>query len=325
MANHLTIRMAWHDNKWSGKVCDKPVKNVYCTGIHSLLSARIQRDKNPNLEQDHHGEKLDDFTQEEDYFPPCYWSCNAFSKESYDVKIEHPFENVKIEPVKDKLKPFSVYTWPFRLSFNHSREKFLQEGKYPPDLEPRIKNFFSKFNPGETIYFSMQIMTTQFLPTMKRTDTCYSGCSLLSGIDEAKYFNFEDEEFKRIKKGPKMKNFPKSMWARQLHHDFPNWGVLLPYKEYQERIDDYPEEEAKLKEMRALIEEDSIFSNFKYVAELMDDDKCLYLLYKIRKSLRIVEEHGFVDISREKTILENLFKKAGKDGESIHLYHVFWT
>lgn len=310
MANHLTIRMAWHDNNWSGRICDKPLKNVYCTGIHSLLSARIQKEKKPDLEQDHHGERLNDFTQEENYFPPCYWSCNAFSKDSYDVEIEHPFENVKTEPIKDKLKPFSVYTWPFRLSFNHSREKFLQEGKYPPDLEPRVKNFFSKFNPGETILFFYANYDNPISADDEKNRYVLLGCSLLSGIEEAKYYHFEDEEYKRIKKGNKMKNFPKIMWAMQMHHDFQNWGVLLPYKEYQERIEEYPEEEVKLKEMRALIEEDSIFSNFKYVAEEMDDDKCLYLLYKIRKSIKIVEEHGFVSINREKNIIEKLIQKS---------------
>jgi len=108
-----------------------------------------------------------------------------------------------------------------------------------------------------------------------------------------------------------MKNLPKSVWARQLHHDFKNWGILLPYKAYLDRIEKYPEEEEKLTEMRAVIDEDSINSNFKYVAEELDDDKCIYLLYKIRKSLKITsEEHGFVNVDREKAIIEKLIQKS---------------
>lgn len=97
----------------------------------------------------------------------------------------------------------------------------------------------------------------------------------------------------------------------QLHHDFPNWGILLPYKAYLDRIEKYPEEEEKLKEMRAIVDEDSICPNFKYVAEELDDDKCIYLLYKIRKSLKVIsDEHGFVKIDREKVIIEQLIQKS---------------
>jgi hypothetical protein len=32
MPPHLTIRMAWHDNKWNGEVCKDPVGNSYCGG-----------------------------------------------------------------------------------------------------------------------------------------------------------------------------------------------------------------------------------------------------------------------------------------------------
>lgn len=200
MANHITIRMAWHDNEWSGKICDKPKQNVYCTGIHSLLSARLQRNKNPDMEDDHHGEKLN-FDEDGNYFPPCYWSCNAFSSQSYNLEIEHPFENIKAEPVKDTLKPYSVYTWPFRLTFNHSREKFLREGKYPPDLEKRIKDFFGKFKPKETVIFFYANYDNPITADDEKSKYVLLGCSLLTGIDPAKYFDFADGEYEKIQKG----------------------------------------------------------------------------------------------------------------------------
>lgn len=51
MTQHLTIRMAWHDNKRNGKVCLNPEENTYCTGTHSLLSDRLERNKNVKTEQ----------------------------------------------------------------------------------------------------------------------------------------------------------------------------------------------------------------------------------------------------------------------------------
>ena len=46
---HLTVRMAWHDNNWDGKVCCNPEGNTYCTGAHSLLSGRIEKRRIQNL------------------------------------------------------------------------------------------------------------------------------------------------------------------------------------------------------------------------------------------------------------------------------------
>ena len=34
---HLTVRMAWHDSNWNGRICNKPDENTYCVGTHSLL------------------------------------------------------------------------------------------------------------------------------------------------------------------------------------------------------------------------------------------------------------------------------------------------
>lgn len=307
MTKHLTVRMAWHDDNWNGLICKDPENNVYCDGIHSLLSARIQRNKDTELEKVHPSVRIDDI---ENYTPPCFWSCNAFSDNSYDVKIEHPFENVKTEPIPDTLKANSIYTWPFRLSINHNREKFLREGKYPPDLEKRIKDFWLKFNEEESIIFFYLNYDNPISADGERNRYVLLGCSLLTGIDKPKYYFFEDEEYKRIKKGDGMKNFPKIMWATQLHHEFQNWGILLPYKQYLERIDEFPEEHDKLETMRILIDENSLIPNFKYVAEELDEDKCIYLLYRIRKSIKIVEEHGFVNVDRERAVIEKLIQKG---------------
>ena len=45
MTWHITARMAWHDRKWDGKVCNDPEANSYCTGSHSLLSERLARER----------------------------------------------------------------------------------------------------------------------------------------------------------------------------------------------------------------------------------------------------------------------------------------
>jgi hypothetical protein len=35
MTQHLTARLAWHDDGWNGHVCRNPAANTYCVGHYS--------------------------------------------------------------------------------------------------------------------------------------------------------------------------------------------------------------------------------------------------------------------------------------------------
>jgi len=307
--------MAWHDNKWNGAICSDPRANVYCTGTHSLLSERLAREKNVDVEEQNRNKKLD---QVPGYLPPCYWSSNAFSSRSAWVVHVHPLPEVKhqgevVAKLKDKrirerLRAYSVFSWPFRLSFNHSEEKQRREGSYPKDLENRIEQFRKKFKPGESFVF----FYLNYSNPVSADDYRYAlvGCALLTRISKLKRWPIEDAELTRIRRIPKMKNFTKMNWALQISYDVTNNGIILPYQEYVRYIAEHPDEEMKLREMRALIEEESLFPRFKYVAEELNDDQCIYLLYKLRKSIEIVQEHGIVNFDREEEVIKRLLKRA---------------
>jgi len=82
VTSHLTVRMAWHDNNWNGRICSRPEENIYCVGTHSLLSDRLARTRNLELERNHKEVRLD---QLKGYLPPCFWSSNAFSDKPIKV------------------------------------------------------------------------------------------------------------------------------------------------------------------------------------------------------------------------------------------------
>jgi hypothetical protein len=62
--------------------------------------------------------------------------------------------------------------------------------------------------------------------------------------------------------------------------------------------------------MRVLIEEESLVAGFKYVAMDIEDDKCLYLLYKLRKAIKAIQEHKQVvvkaDLMEEERRIEDV-------------------
>jgi len=314
--NHLTIRMAWHDNNWNGTICEKPKENIYCIGNHSLLSERLARNRRLPIEKRNHGKKIDALGT---YLPPCFWSSNAFSKRACKVGHDHPFlDDRGVKPINDNVAAYSVLSWPFRLSFNHSKDKQETEGKYPSDLVQRIDNFRRKFQKGKSMMFFYLNYDNPISADEEQMKYVLLGCSLLSeDIDMPKNYRIGDQLMQDTKDGQGMQNFNPMLWALQFRHDYKNFGIVLPYKQYLEFIEKHPEKEDiirdQLNELRILIEEDSLIFSFKYVAAELDDDQCLYLLYRIKKAIDLVQKHGIVNFSREEKIIEKLINKAWKN------------
>lgn len=309
MHKHLTVRMAWHDNNWDGKVCQNPEENIYCVGRHSLLSERLSRRRILSTESSNAGKRLDKLG---DYIPPCFWTSNAFSNQSVNVRHDHPFlQYENTHQVHEKLSSYSVFTWPFKLSFSNSRV----DGSYPPDLEDRIDRFMSKFTPQESIVF----FYLNYDNPISADENKYVlvGCSTLAGIKKSEHFDF-GSELSKIRKGPGMKNFPTLNWALNVSYNFEDEGILLPYKEYLDHIKDNPDDKYMLDEMRVVIDEDGMIPNFKYVAIDMDDDSCIYLLTKMKNSLTKIKNHAILNPARTQkymrvieTLLERTWKLRG--------------
>lgn len=309
MPKHLTVRMAWHDNNWDGRVCQNPEENIYCVGRHSLLSERLNRRRILSIESTNAEKHLDKLG---DYIPPCFWTSNAFSSQSVNVRHDHPFlQYEKTHQVREKLSSYSVFTWPFKLSFSNSQV----DGSYPPDLEDRIDRFMSKFTPQESIVF----FYLNYDNPISADENKYVlvGCSTLAGMKKSGHFDF-GSELSKIRKGRDMKNFPTLNWALNVSYNFEDEGILLPYKEYLDHIKDNPDDKYKLDEMRIVIDEEGMVPNFKYVAIDMDDDSCIYLLTKMKESLSMIKNHNILDSDRTKkymrvieTLLERTWKLRG--------------
>ena len=309
---HLTVRMAWHDNNWNGKVCSNPEGNTYCTGAHSLISGRIEKKKQTDVEQ-RLKDKCINGNFEPSQVPPCYWSINAFSDQSFPVKHQHAFNWVK-HTIDETVKPYSVFTWPFKLSFVHGEDKQKTHGNYWPNLNQRIENYINKFQPGESIVF----FYANYDNPVSADDMRYLllGCSLVSELPNPKHFQFTNKELEETRSsGTKMSNFPTMNWMLQFSHD-PETAVVLPYKEYIDYIERNPDSEQLLQDVKVIIEEESLIRAFKYVSMDMDDDKCLYLLYKLRKSIKKAQEHNQQvlksDLKKEENRINYLIDKVWK-------------
>lgn len=315
--------MAWHDNKWNGRVCKNPGGNVYCTGTNSLLADRIANNRDLAIEVANRDTMIGGLPN--GYQVPCYWSSNAFSDQAVDIHHTHAFKSIPYK-ITEKMKPYSVFTWPFKLSFVHDKENQDKYGNYPPDLEKRVDNFIKKFPEKQSVIF----FYANYDNPVSADEMKYLllGCSLIAEKPEKTYFPLSKDELQYWKSLNKMQNFPTINWALQFTHDFKNHGVLLPYHEYLEYVERNPNDEEKLNDMKVVVDEASLVSAFKYVAMDMDDDRCLYLLYKIRKSLYKIEEHGHIanqeEVNKYIDHINKLLKLSWeKRGQYPSLKHIF--
>lgn len=294
---HICIRMAWHDNRWNGKICQYPANNTYCVGEYSLLSDRIRRRRLVDIGlKKEWADALPDLKKMDGYQPPCFWSINAFGNNQLEFFHDNPVEP-SFPHIPQPLPPYSVISWPFKLSFvKDKKEKRQYQGSYYPKeiFESRIKRFQRNLAPQSSIVF----LYCNYSNPISGEDMDYlvAGCALLKEKGELQRFEVTKEQLEQTAKKLKQPNFPSLNWALRYTLDFENTGVRLPYHEYLELTQkDGGISEDYLQDIAVTIQEPELIEGFKYVAKHVDDDQAIYLLMKIRKSLLRVHEHNILD------------------------------
>jgi len=311
---HLTVRFAWHDNKWNGKICKNPRMNFYCKGNYSLLSPRIQKRIDLEIEEKTANSKISEVIEENNYFPPCYWCISALGGERGIIKDPHPFihstkwgEDFQhiVPPLEENIDSYTLFSWCFLMSFEHG----ISTQIYPPipELEERAKKYVQDIKENESIVFFYANYSNPI--TGDDYKYCLLGAALVKEVEEPKRYQIPDGLLRKIRNESKMNNFPTIAWQFRVRID-PETAFVLPFHEYLEWLakDKSLEEEKKwkkLKEISTPIMEHTLIPHFKYVSMHLSHDKCIYLLYYLLKSVKKMKEHQVVDYE----ILENIEKK----------------
>lgn len=295
--SHVTLRVAWHDNKWNGRICEDPTNNTYCSGFHSLLSERIRKRKDENMEFElaNKGKSLSEI----DYLPPCFWSTNLFGADTVNVKFDNPAAP-NLTQLKETVPPNSIITWPYSVSFTRTQKEQLESGAYPKNLEKvRIPRFNAKMHEGKSIAF----MYAKFSNPITEEEQQYLvvGAGIIDDkqkANEIKHFG-PKSEIEAIKQRPqsnfKYRNFPSMNWAMRLSFDEYS-TIRMPYHEYlaeAEKLDDGVKD-GFLDNIKVAITEPELEWCFKYVAMDIGDDEAIYILTKMRKALITCKDDGVV-------------------------------
>ena len=236
MAKHLSIRFAWHDDKWDGGVCQDPERNIYCTGNYSLLSPRIQRRIKLDVERRCKNQGLSKVLAEHGYLPPCYWCINALGNKEYEIEEIHPFADSRrknsrdfqeVPPIKYNLDKFSAFSWNFKIGYD--TESPIDRYVHWQELQERTDDYLSKIEKGKSIAFFYANFSNPL--TADSYKYLLLGAGLVKKTDKPKDYKVPQELLDRVRSQPTMRNMPTLAWQFQLIFE-PDSVFVLPYHEY---------------------------------------------------------------------------------------------
>lgn len=322
---NLTARVAWHDSSWNGKICRNPELNHYCRDSHSLLSSRIDKRIDLEIEANFSGKNIEELAMNS-YYPPCYWSINAFGGSSLKVSDIHPFHGMRAPvgsiisrtpPYKPQLIPNSIFTWCFKLGFMRNSSE-----NYNPFLERNLKDYLGEIVANDSLVFLYANYSNPV--NGDRSKYLVIGAAKVSNTENPGKYDIPRDDLDNMRKLQGMKYFPEVVWQFRVDME-PETQVLLPYHQFLEWKDkgnslENASREKTIDEIAVSVTKETIVPHFKYVSMHINHDKSLYILYDMLRSIGKMKDHPeVVDIqhleemeSRLNSFIKDEWAKRGR-------------
>ncbi|TBX68343.1 hypothetical protein EZL74_08510 [Flavobacterium silvisoli] len=313
MNKHLSIRIAWHDNKWNGSICKHPAQNTYCKHLPRILA-----EKNDVLEEQNAGKAWNEI--QGTFLPPCKAEGGAFMNTSgYKRLFIHPYSHnsgkdiphAALKPTTIDVPPFSSFAVPFKWMLKNNQKELR-------NLYPDIPFDENSPFPSSWLYTSKAqnaVLHTFFDPIKENQSLA---------VYYVKGANPVDEDLRRLiagigiikKKSPVIEydskeNYTYPLWDRLITHGINpsephSEGVLIPYQEYLDLPDDYVYRNGDihktkyelLDEIKLTLQDtgsrQEIIEEFAYGSAWVNDSTMLIVLAKLKAVVERIREHGIV-------------------------------
>ena len=300
MAQHISIRIPWKDNGYTGLVCDKPCFNTSCMKLKN-----IAENKKDTEEENLAGQPIKGHEKE----IPCLSEGGCFMSEgTYTEEKNHPYKkyfpkthghflptNLDYPPFSFPARPFA---WTMQSKTNSLGEKISIEEwadkkgiEYDPDIEPDIKNtnwiqeadnqrnIFKEFYHDVKTDESLVIAYAKQVPFLEDAKRIVMGIGFVKSIKEPPEYNHtEDGDVRSI--------LWETMIGHSIREDRKN-GFLMPYKEMMEYAEKNPNFDIT---SIAVLTDDEYHEEFSYATEHVSHDAAITVLLKTIEALKIIKE-----------------------------------
>lgn len=300
---HLTIRVAWHDNRWNGTVCRAPSANAFCLALERIRNAPRDDAKENQLANTPWGQlRFDDL-------PPCAAESGAFmTPTEWRRQVKHPYQLLPgtaathghLKPTVVTVPPYSTFAVPFWWMLRKNQEAIdtARPEQLPPDEEPPFTTpwvfgrarqealgrlFFDHLTADRSLVF---FYTKEGHPLGDDITRLIVGVGQIETIGSLLYYE------STVAGKP---TYP--LWDRIIRHSIRpkgESGFLLPYHDYLEPTGD-PEEDLRrmgLAREIAVVPDSAQLRVFSYMAELANADSALSALVQALEAVRRIKQHG---------------------------------
>ena len=137
MIQSLSVRVPWHDNGWSGKVCSNPKQNQACRVLKNIAKTRAD---NKSLQCESSAGAT--IHPKDTFIPPCLTESGQFmSDHEMTAWREHPYvRNPQFSHIKKTLLhilPYSFTAIPFRWTLkDHNKQCDSPHSRYYTGYNP---------------------------------------------------------------------------------------------------------------------------------------------------------------------------------------------
>lgn len=281
MTTHLSVRLAWHDRGWDGRVCDQPHLNGSC-----IVHEHIREGRDDERERRASGVLIANL---KDWQPPCSRDLGAFSPVGYRLEHRDPLEFRNLPSVTEDLPPYSSCPAPYRWMREEQFRALCDEESLdipgPPETretgwvyEPArqralLAHFWDKLTPRESLIFYYVVRGN---PVDEEAARLVVGAGRVKRTAPQLHFGttakYRDQ-------------YP--VWSRCATQDYPAQGVRLPYQEYL-RAERDPASIACRVPAGSL-------SEFSYGSEHVSDDTAIGIIERLIPSVERVRDDGLID------------------------------
>jgi len=269
--NHLSLRLAWHNDGWNGHICKDPERNIYCVGQRSYPGEKIREERNIDWEKSVCGKSCAKI----DGIPPCCNSINAFGTEAIRATADPPdFFNDDTKTIEYILQPSTACIWPYEEMYGDDVR--LPEGSGQTfDYNKRLENakkFFNSLTIGHSLVF---YYVNKSNPISGSENQVYvlTGISRVKATGQIMYYeNVSEQNKKKYANG--------FVWQMPITSNYPDEGFRIPLQKYMENDE--------ILRRIAYIPENA--NNFKYAAKHISDDDALVYVERLLDLVDILIE-----------------------------------
>ena len=302
---HLTARVAWHDSRWDGSVCQAPSRNSFCTALE-----RIRDERDDAAEDLLAGTSWSSLGP--DQHPPCRAESGAFmNRVEWTRRFRHPYADINktaethghLKPTLVKVPPFSTFAVPFAWMLRSEQDRIDERlpVQLPPDEPSPFRNspwvfgrarqkalldlFSSRLTPGSSLVF---FYCKEGQPLGDTFPRLVVGTGRITSVAPPEPYDVIGQKPTHL------------MWDLLIRHSIRpegHDGFLLPYHEYIEPTGDPAEDERRLDLLHdiAVPADPTRMRMFSYAAEHVSPDVVLTTLVRCLESVRKIRQHGIAE------------------------------